>query len=194
MSNVLSQINGRMFISESIAPLFPYQYGDSRRIACDAETSLIGNTAYTMNSVTYGWWLNNLYQFNDPDIMVFNGYGATTNENQSRLINAAISGVFLDGDDLTTASGQQGADYGLTHSGINDVARLGQTFIPADGNTGTSAANLFSLQNGSNWYVAVLNYTTNPTNITVNLAHRSSVALHGQLQSLAICGAARLCW
>ena len=171
MSNVISQFNGRMFISESIAPLFPYQYGDSRRIACDAETSLIGNTAYTMNSVTYGWWLDNLYQFNDADVMVFNGYGATTNENQSRLINAAITGVFLDGDNLAITNGQQGADYGLTDKAINAVARLGKTFIPADGNTGTSAANLFSLQNGSNWYVAVFNYATAATNITVSLAH-----------------------
>ncbi len=170
MSNVLSQINGRMFVSESIAPLFPYQYGHSRRIACDAETSLIGNTSYTMNSVTYGWWLDDLYQFNDPDIMVFNGYGATTNENQSRLINAAVTGLFLDGDDLTGSSGQQGADYGLTNGFINAVARLGQTFIPADGNTGTSAANIFSLPNGTNWYIAVFNYTASTTKITVNLA------------------------
>jgi alpha-galactosidase len=170
MSNVLSQINGRMFISESIAPLFPYQYGHSRRIACDAGTSLINNTEYTMNSVTYGWWLDDLYQFNDPDMMVFNGYGATTNENQSRLINAAVTGLFLDGDDLTGSSGQQGADYGLTNSFINAVARFGKTFIPADGNTGTSAANILSLQNGANWYVAVLNYTSSATNIIVNLA------------------------
>ena len=170
MSNVLSQINGRMFISESIAPLFPYQYGHSRRIACDAGTSLIGNTEYTMNSVTYGWWLDDLYQFNDPDMMVFNGYGATTNENQSRLINAAVTGLFLDGDDLTGSSGQQGADYGLTNDFINAVARSGQTFAPADGNTGTSAANIFSLQNGTNWYIAVFNYTSSTTNIMLNLA------------------------
>ncbi len=171
MSNVIAQINGRMFISESIAPLFPYQYADSRRIACDAGTSLISNTAYTMNSVTYGWWLDYLYQLNDPDMMVFNGYGATSNENQSRIINAAITGVFLDGDNLTTTNGQQGADYGLNRCAINAVARLGQTFIPADGNTGTGAANLLSLQNGSSWYVAVFNYTTNATNVIVNLSH-----------------------
>src|SRR5271156_3633350 len=65
MSNIVRQINGRMFMSESIAPLFPYQYGNSRRIACDAETSLISNTEYTLNSVTYGWWLDDLYPFND---------------------------------------------------------------------------------------------------------------------------------
>ena len=185
MSNVLSQINGRMFVSESIAPLFPYQYGHSRRIACDAGTSLIGNTEYTMNSVTYGWWLDDLYLFNDPDMMVFNGYGATTNENQSRLINAAITGLFLDGDDLTGASGQQGADYGLTNNFINTVARFGQTFTPVDGNTGTSAANIFSLQNGTDWYVAVFNYTTGETNIAVNLARAGLPA--GNYVALNLC-------
>lgn len=169
MQYIFNQIHGSMFISESIAPLFPYQYGHSRRIACDAENSLIGNTAYTMNSVTYGWWLDDLYQFNDPDIMVFNGYGATTNENQSRLINAAVTGLFLDGDNVTTAAGQQGADACLTNAAINAVARLGQTFLPVEGNTGTGAANIFVRQNGSTWYLAVFNYTPAATNITVSL-------------------------
>ncbi len=50
MQYVLNKINGRMFVSESIAPLFPYQYGHSRRIACDAYTSNITNTEYTLNS------------------------------------------------------------------------------------------------------------------------------------------------
>src|ERR1017187_4927686 len=44
MQYLFNQIAGRMFISESIAPLFPYQYGHSRRIACDANPSKIGNT------------------------------------------------------------------------------------------------------------------------------------------------------
>ena len=169
MSNVLQAINGCMFVSESIAPLFPYQYADSRRIACDAQTSLIGNTAYTMNSVTYGWWLDDLYQFNDPDIMVFNGYGATTNENQSRLISGAITGIFLDGDDLTSSNGQQAADTCLTNASINAVARVGRSFTPVEGNTGTSAANIFVRQDGSTWCIAVFNYTANGTNIVVDL-------------------------
>ena len=44
-----------------------------------------------MNSVTYGWWLDRLYPFNDPDIMVFDN-GPNSNEDQSRLINCAITG------------------------------------------------------------------------------------------------------
>ncbi len=169
MSNVLQAIHGRMFISESIAPLFPYQYADSRRIACDAQASLIGNTAYTLNSVTYGWWLDDLYRFNDPDIMVFNGYGATTNENQSRLISGAVTGVFLDGDDLTSSNGQQAAQTCLTTAAIDAVARVGRTFTPVEGNTGTSAANLFVRQDGATWCLAVFNYTASAVNMTVDL-------------------------
>ena len=171
MSNILSQINGRLFLSESIAPLFPYQYGHARRIACDAYTSLISNTAYTMNSVSYGWWLDDLYQFNDPDIMVFNGYGATTNENQSRLISGAVTGLFLDGDDLTTADGQAAAQMCLTNAAINRIASVGRTFTPVEGNTGSNASGIFVRQeNASAWSIAVFNYTTGPTNESVDLS------------------------
>ena len=169
MQYLFNQIAGRMFISESIAPPFPYQYGHSRRIACDAENSLISNIAYTMNSVNYGWWLDDLYQFNDPDIMVFNGYGATTNENQSRLISGAVTGLYLDGDDLTSATGQQAADATLANAAINAVARVGRTFQPMEGNTGTGAANIYVRQGGDAWQVAVFNYSAVATNILVNL-------------------------
>jgi alpha-galactosidase len=170
MQYVLDAINGRMFLSESIAPLFPYQYGHSRRIACDAYTSLISNTEYTMNSVSYGWWLDDLYQFNDPDIMVFYGYGATTNENQSRLISGAVTGIFLDGDDLTTANGQMAAQEMLTNPAIDAVARVGQTFTPLEGNTGTNAVNIFVRQDGATWNIAVFNYTASAANETVSLS------------------------
>jgi len=168
MQHVLSQINGRMFISESIAPLFPYQYAHSRRIACDAQTSRIGDTEYTMNSVSYGWWLDNLYQFNDPDIMVF-ANGTDSNEAQSRLISGAVTGVFLNGDDLSTTNGQSGAIPYLTNSAIDAVARAGQTFMPVEGNTGNSAVNTFVRQNGATWYVAVFNYTAFSANRTIDL-------------------------
>jgi alpha-galactosidase len=128
---------------------------------------LIGNTEYTMNSVSYGWWLDNLYQFNDPDILVF-GNGADTNAQQSRLINGAVTGIFLDGDDVTTAGGQQGAHACLTNVSINAVARQGRTFTPVEGNTGSTAENFFSRPDGSTWLIAVFNYTTNATNETVS--------------------------
>jgi hypothetical protein len=172
MQYLFNQIAGRMFISESIAPLFPYQYGHSRRIACDANPSKIANTAYTMNAVSCGWWIGRLYQFNDPDMMVFDN-GPDTNEDQSRLINCAITGVFLNGSILTNPASIRQAQSCLTNAAINAVARVGQTFQPVDGATGTNAANVFTRQDGMSWCLAVFNYTGGATNETVNLSRAS---------------------
>ena len=169
MQFLLNAVGGKMFISESIAPLFPYQYGDSRRIACDAYHSLISDTAYTMNSVTYGWWLDDLYPFNDPDIMTFDN-GPDINEVQSRLINCAITGVFLNGSILTNVVSIGTAQTCLTNAAIDAVARVGRTFTPVEGNTGSSAANIFVRQDGATWCIAVFNYGSAMTNETVNLS------------------------
>ncbi len=172
MEYLLSQINGTMFVSESIAPIFPYQYANSRRIACDAEQSEIANTEYTMNAVSCGWWISSrLYPFNDPDDLVFDN-GPDTNEDQSRLINGAITGLFLNGSILTNAPSIAEAQLCLTNPAINTVARVGQTFKPVDGATGTGAGNIFVRQDGTNlWRIAVFNYTGNSTNVTVNLSN-----------------------
>ncbi|NOS68581.1 MAG: hypothetical protein HOP33_01445 [Verrucomicrobia bacterium] len=159
MQYLVTQNNGRMFLSASIAPLFPYRYAHSRRIYCDAASS-INDTHDTMQAVNYGWWLHGrLYQFNDPDMMKF--AGATANENQSRLINCAISGtVFLNSDDLASSAGQALAQNCLTRASINEVARAGISFRPVEGNTGANASDVFVRQDGGTWYVAVFNYNT----------------------------------
>ena len=168
MLYLFNRLNGKMFISESIAPLFPYNYAHSRRIACDTSHS-ISDTAYEMQSVNYGWWLSGrLYQFNDPDMMQF--AGATPNENQSRLISGVVSGtLFLNSDDLTSGTGQTLARTCLTNAAINSVARIGKTFRPVEGNTGTSATDVLVMQDGANWYLAAFNYTGVPTNRTIDL-------------------------
>jgi hypothetical protein len=169
MQYLLTQNNGRMFLSESIAPIFPYQYANSRRIYCDASTT-ITDTMNTMQAVNYGWWINSrLYQFSDPDIMKFSG--GTANENQSRLINCAIAGtVFLNSDDLASAAGQNLAQTCLTNEAINEVARAGVSFLPVEGNTGANATDTFVRQDRGTWYVAVFNYTMSSANKSLNLA------------------------
>jgi alpha-galactosidase len=169
MQYLTQQNNGRMFLNESIAPIFPYQYAHSRRIYCDASTS-ITDTANTMQAVSYGWWINGrLYQYNDPDMMKF--AGGTANENQSRLINCAIAGtVFLNSDDLASTAGQNLAQTCLTNEAMDEVARAGISFLPVEGNTGTNATDTFVRQDGSTWYVAVFNYATNAVNKSLNLA------------------------
>jgi alpha-galactosidase len=167
MLYLFNKLNGRMYISESIAPLFPYNYAHSRRIACDTAHS-ISDSEYEMQSVSYGWWISGrLYQFNDPDMMQF--AGATPNENQSRLISGAVSGtLFLNSDDLTSGMGQTLALNCLTNAAINAVARIGRTFHPVEGNTGTSATDELVMQDGTNWYLAVFNYSSATTNKTVD--------------------------
>ncbi len=169
MAYLLAQNAGRMFLSESIAPIFPYQYAHARRIYCDTSTS-ISDTKNTMQAVTYGWWLNDrLYQYNDPDNMKF--AGATANENQSRLINCAISGtIFMNGDDLASAAGQNLASTCLTNARINEIARSGASFRPVEGNTGTNAADVFVRQDGGTWCVAIFNYDAASTNKSLSLA------------------------
>lgn len=158
MQYLVSQNNGRMFLSEAISPIFPYRYAHARRIYCDTATS-INDTAATMQAVNYGWWINGrLYQFSDPDMMKFSG--GTANENQSRLINCAVAGtVFMNSDDLASVAGQNLARTCLTNAGINEVARAGVSFRPVEGNTGTNAADVFVRQDGGTWYIAAFNYT-----------------------------------
>jgi hypothetical protein len=169
MQYLAAQNNGRMFLNESIAPIFPYEYAHSRRIACDTSTT-ISDTAFEMESVSYGWWINNrLYQYSDPDLMKF--AGGTANENQSRLISCAISGtVFLNGDDLVSAAGQSLALTCLTNAGICEVARAAVGFRPVEGNTGTNPTDVFVCQDGSTWYVAVFNYTASSVIKSLNLS------------------------
>jgi alpha-galactosidase len=166
MRYITQQNNGRMFLSESIAPIFPYQYAHARRITCDTAT----DSAFELQALTYGWWLNSrLYQFNDPDNMKF--AGMTANQNQSRLLSCVISGtVFINGDDLTSGTGQSLARTCLTNAAINEVARAGVSFRAVEGNTGTSAADTFLRQDGSTWYVAVFNYSSSTANKNLNLA------------------------
>ncbi|HEY0867085.1 MAG TPA: hypothetical protein VGE01_06900, partial [Fimbriimonas sp.] len=63
----LAKADRPIFISLSIAPMFPHGYGHSRRISCDVFSN-IGASEYFLNSLNYGWWTGGrLYQYNDPD-------------------------------------------------------------------------------------------------------------------------------
>ena len=169
MQYILGRLGGRMFISESIAPIFPNGYAHARRIACDTSKS-ISETQYEMESVTSGWWISGrLYQYSDPDMMKFAGVSGA--ENQSRLISGAVSGtLFLNSDDLTLAANQSLAMSCLTNSAINEVARTGRTFRAIEGNNGTGAGDIFVRQDGASWCVAVFNYGGTATNKVVDFA------------------------
>jgi hypothetical protein len=171
MQYIVNRIAGTMFISESIAPLFPHGYAHSRRIACDTYGAAVGplSTQYEMNSASYGWWMNGrLYPFNDPDGMVFEGFAP--NDNMTRLVSGVVSGtVFLNGDDLTRAPAQALARTYLTNDRMNAVARLGKAFRPVEGNTGTDPSDVLVLSAGGTHYLAIFNFGANAATKSVDL-------------------------
>ena len=57
---LLDSIFHDMYLNLSISPIFPAQYAQSRRIACDAWNQ-IKDTEYTMNALSWGWWIDRIY-------------------------------------------------------------------------------------------------------------------------------------
>ena len=172
MQYIVNRIAGTMFISESISPLFPFKYAHARRLACDTYGADTGSmsTQYELNSLNYGWWMNNkLYTYNDPDEMLFEGFSAGAN--MSRLVSGAISGtIFLNGDDLTETTGQGLAKANLTNSEFNWIASLGNTFRPVEGNTGTSATDVYMMTIPGSTFVAIFNFGTSSETKSIDLA------------------------
>ena len=169
MRYIRDAVRGRMFVSLSIAPLFPgAEYAHSRRISCDAAGS-IKDIEYMLNSVTYGWWLDKYYRYNDGDLVVVGRN--TANEAVSRITASAIVGMFLDSDALAgNLSVQDRARDLLTRPAILAVARMGKTFRPVENNTGDRATDEFVYRKGATWYLAVFNYQQEPVTKHIDLA------------------------
>ncbi|WP_342663462.1 carbohydrate-binding protein [Paenibacillus harenae] len=169
MAHINDVLDGKMFISASIAPLFPSQYAHARRISCDIDGTL-GKTEYQLNNLTYGWWQNGtIYPYTDPDYMTL-AKGGSLAAAQTRVNSAAISGtVFMNSDDVRDPAAQELMKKLLTNKQVNGVAWKGEAFRPVEGNTGTGAADLFILQDKKNYYLAVFNYTNESVTKTVDL-------------------------
>ena len=183
MAYLVKKFGATMYMDESISPIFPYQYAHARRVSCDtfgqmgtntpsnSNSPEGGTTSYEMNSASYGWWLaGRLYNFNDPDQIVMEGF--TANENKSRVTSTAIQGYMLDGDDLTDAVAPGLAQTWLTNSSINGLAPLKLNFRPVDGSTGNFAAPVLVAQSGNTYYLAVFNYDpSSPLVESIDLGH-----------------------
>ncbi|WP_274652013.1 carbohydrate-binding protein [Paenibacillus humicola] len=170
MAYIDSLIANSMFISESIAPLFPSQYAHSRRIATDTFGS-ISDTEFELNALTYGWWQNGtIYHYADPDHMALTRAGSLT-EARSRVNSAVITGtVFLNSDDFHDPKAQQYAAALLTNPDVLEVAKKGKAFRAVEGNTGAKAADVFVKQDKSSYYIAVFNYGNAAADKTIDLA------------------------
>lgn len=158
MKYLLEQMDG-MYITMAISPLFPSQYVHSRRIACDAWAG-IGDSEYTMNALTYGWWLNQVYTYNDADHLLLET--GTEGENRARITSGVVTGILMNGDDLSEISGlpevKAKARKFLTNKDINAIAQIGKSFRPVNGNM-EGADFLFMHNTGNELYLVAFNYS-----------------------------------
>lgn len=175
----LNQICGDdMFLALSIAPTFPAQYGTSKRISCDAWGAMtegeIGTTGYMLNSLSFGWWLDRVYPFNDADhILLYNPEDRDNykiGSNRARITSAVITGIYMLGDNFSLKGNFKGdvearnkAIEVATNKDINDIARLGKSFYPVEGHK-ASAPNKpetqFMLRTDDETYLAIFNFST----------------------------------
>ena len=178
--DILDVVGDDMFISLSIAPMFPYQYGNSRRISCDA-WGTIGHTQYVANCLSFGWWANQFYQYNDPDhiVLISDSPGnETEGENRARVTSGAITGMLLFGDNFSTntergnpALSKERAMIMMTNPDINEMGRLGKSFKPVYAYKATTngADNFFMYHTDKYLYVACISYTSSTLYGTIPL-------------------------
>jgi len=163
---LLNKYFGDMYLNLSISPTFPSQYAQSRRIACDAWNK-IKDTEYTMNAVSYGWWIDNVYQYNDADHIVLQE--ATDGENRARVTSAVITGLYIAGDDFSKGGSKEGKEKAmkyLTNAEVNAIA-TGRSFRPVEGNGAKSENQFMRKDADGNLYYVIFNYSEE--NITMNI-------------------------
>ena len=172
------KIGKEVFLSSSIAPLFPCGYFHSRRASCDA-FGHHEDVKYVLNALNYGWWTNNtLYQFNDPDHTVLykslvDGRCPTSEtEARSRYNASAISGTVMllsdnygiEGDKETIDNSVKRTLKFADNKEINRIARLNKAFRPL---TMYDTSNVYYL-NDEDDYLAVFNFDDTETVIEID--------------------------
>lgn len=165
---LLNQYFGDMYINISISPTFPAHYAQSRRIACDAWNK-IKDTEYTMNALSYGWWQDYVYQFNDADHIVLQD--ATEGENRARVTSGVITGLYIAGDDFSnggSAQGKERARQFLTNAEVNAVAK-GNSFYPVDGNSELSENQFVFKDQDNTFYYVIFNYQDQELKLDISL-------------------------
>lgn len=186
MTRILEEVNkdygSQLFINLSIAPIFPYQYANGRRMGCDSWYST-ENTQYTLNQLTYGFWERGIYQYPDPDHAVIYGRSGNATQAQAKnvmTLNAAVAGNMLLGDSFVEYTYKEkilGIEYNKTYnpSGaikmannvlwnpeIVSVAKKNKIFRSVMDDT-AQYANVYKMEDNGDIYYAVFNFSGNNT-------------------------------
>ncbi|MBQ0068293.1 MAG: hypothetical protein KBT09_00855 [Bacteroidales bacterium] len=165
-----------IFLDLSIAPLFPAQYAEGRRISCDAWGEM-WHTSYMMNSLSFGWWLNRVYCYNDPDHLVMGD--RSEGENMSRITTAAVTGYCILGDNLSTKGSYIGSPRSqercVKYTGnerVNEIIDMGVSFRPAYGHKlygPNNTVDMFYHEAEDSWVIAHFNYGVGDKNVELDL-------------------------
>lgn len=170
MAEEINAAGREIFVSLSIAPLFPYFLGNARRCCCDT-FGHHEDVRYVLNALNFAWWTNGrLYRFNDPDhvplyLSVVDGRSATTEEEaRSRYYASVISGTVMmlsdnygpEGDPEVIRMSRERTRMFANNPKINALARLGKAFVPVELSDGTTP--FYTLCHEGKYYAAIFNF------------------------------------
>lgn len=163
-----------LFLSISIAPLFPYGFAHARRSCCDTFGSN-DYIEYVLNALTYSWWENRrLFDFNDADHLVlyrsFNMTRSSTDgEAKARYTTGVISGgLMLLSDDYDDPAARERALRYAGNPAVNALSRSRVAFRPVEVNF-SSASHAFTAKIGGESYLAVFSWQNYGEHIEVKL-------------------------
>lgn len=169
------RIGRPFFLSLSIAPLFPYGWGNARRFSCDA-FGLSEDVEYVLNAQTYSWWTSGrLYQFNDPDhIVLLRSFcmlqDSTEGEARARYTSAVIAGtVMLLSEDYDRPGARDRTLKLAGNAAVNAVAREGIAFRPVDA-AGGSASTAYVARIRDENHLALFAWKGHPEDVSLSLS------------------------
>lgn len=167
-----------IFVSLSIAPLFPYFLGNARRCCCDC-FGHSDDVRYALNALNFAWWTNGrIYRYNDPDHVplyhsIIDGRGVSTEaEAKSRYYSAVISGTVMmlsdnygpEGEEDIISHARERAGKLANDEAVNAIARLGKAFVPVELTDGTTP--YYTLSCGGRYYAAIFNFSSRPARLS----------------------------
>lgn len=195
ISEELEKTGREIFVSLSIAPLFPYFLGNARRCCCDA-FGHHEDVRYVLNALNFAWWTNKrLYRYNDPDhislyLSVIDKREPTSiAEARSRYYSGVISGTVMmlsdnfgpGGDPKVIASSRERAKMIANNEEINEIARWGEAFVPVELSDGTTP--YYTLRHQGRFFAAVFNFAAEKRTLSFE-AKRGNLPARGRIKNV----------
>ena len=175
LEDEISKAGREIFVSLSIAPLFPYFLGNGRRCCCDS-FGHIEDTRYVLNALNFGWWQSGtIYRYNDPDHLalfhsVIDGRGETTKgEARSRYLSGVISGTMMIlSDNYDRPEARERARSLANNAAVNALAGIGRPFRPVELKSDTTP--FYTLTHDGRHYAAVFNFSAQEQTLSFRAA------------------------